>query len=153
MKSEQINIDNALTGVENVSVLNKQETTTEFSEGIGFNLISKEIGFNLITDSPKQSAQINSTTTIENPERDAIYVEMNNLCEETYYLRLEVSDLKLKTNSLFSYANINMYKEKCVTLTGLEFDVLEKLLLYLIAKVSDGRNSKEEIYNQIMGCS
>ncbi|XP_065671052.1 uncharacterized protein LOC136089219 [Hydra vulgaris] len=144
--SEQINTDDALTGVEDVSVLNQHETTTEFSEGIDFNLISEEI------DSPKQSAKINSTTSIENPERDAIYIEMNNLREETYNLRLEVSDLKLKPSSPFSYANISMYKEKCVTLTGLEFDVLEKLLPYLIAKVSDGRNSKEEMYNQIMVC-
>ncbi|XP_065676495.1 uncharacterized protein LOC136092360 isoform X2 [Hydra vulgaris] len=144
--SEQINTDNALIGVEDVSVLNQHETTTEFSEDIDFNLISEEI------DSPKQSAQINLTTSIENPERGAIYVEMNNLCEETYNLCLKVSDLKLKPSSSFSYANISMYKKKCVTLTGLEFDVLEKLLLYLIAKISDGRNSKEEMYYQIMVC-
>lgn len=75
---------------------------------------------------------------------------MDNLRKERDNLKQQVLDLTKRSNC-FSYAFLKENIAKSPMLTGLKFNVLETLLVYLTRRVEYGRScTKEELYNQIL---
>ena len=113
-----------------------------------------------ILDEPMLSPLSESTISLQSPvpvtERENLSIEIDILISERDNLKLQNMELQMKVNcnsSPFTMDTLARNPNKCKMLTGIEYDILKKLLVYLcedIIVIGEGRPAKYSNGDQII---